>query len=367
MKPFAYFLCALVILLIAISPWLILSYYEKLPQEESYQGILSMWHITDWRTGGSSTAAFLENRIKQYEAQHPHIFIELQCYSAEESAAALQSGQKPDIISYPYGLEPVLVLASLPDQNLIFLEHMDTAYPYMCGGYCLLVNTDMLSDNGVDLYVGWGIRPDALLEAASLGVVFDSEQGYSALPSLALHVYPPAERPNISTWGEPEMPDAALGLEAAFSGGLDAFCNNEAAVLIASHRQLFEAALRYEQGEGPAFAAYAIGGYTDMAQLVSISIQEDVRRQAACADFAGYLVNPNTQKKLEALGVFPVVCGIDIYRENESQRAIYDRLCESGVLAAPEERQTLDALAKEAFGGSVSALKKLRSRLDALS
>ena len=366
MKPFAYFLCVLVILLIAISPWLILSYYEKLPQEEPYQGILYLWHITDWRTGGSSSTAFLENRIKQYEAQHPHIFIELQCYSAEESASALQSGQKPDIISYPYGLEPAVSLAPLPDQNLIFLEHMNTVYPYMCGGYCLLVNTDMLSENGLDLHVGWGIRPNELLEAAELGVVFDSEQGYSALPSLALHVYPPAERPNISTWGEPEMPDAALGLEAAFSGGLDAFCNNEAAVLIASHRQLFEAALRYEQSEGPAFAAYAIGGYTDMAQLVGVTFQDDVHRQKVCTAFAAYLVSPNSQKKLESLGVFPVLCGIDIYRENEIQRAIYDRLCESGVLAAPDERQTLDALAKEAFDGSASALKKLRRRLEAL-
>ncbi len=367
MRPFAYFLCALVVLLIAVSPWLILSYYEKLPQEEPYQGILYMWHITDWRTGGSSAAAFLENRIKQYEAQHPHVFIELQSFSAEESAAALESGQKPDIISYPYGLNPSLELAPLPDRELLLLEHLNTAYPYMCGGYCLLVNTDMLSENGLDVYAGWGIRPDALLEAAGLGVVFDAEQGYSALPSLALHVYPPDEGPRISTWGEPEMPDAALGFDAVLSGGLDAFCKNEAAVLIASHRQLFEATTRYEQGEGPAFAAYAIGGYTDMAQLVSVVVQEDIHRQDACTDFAAYLVNPNTQKKLEALGVFPVMPGIDIYRENECLLAVYDRLCESGVLVLPEERQTLDALAQDAFGGNEAALKKLRRRLDALS
>jgi hypothetical protein len=86
MKPFAYFLCALAILFVAISPWLILSYYEKLPEEPYFEGILHMWHISDWRTGGSSASAYLDNRIRQYEAQNPHVFIELECYSPEKAA-----------------------------------------------------------------------------------------------------------------------------------------------------------------------------------------------------------------------------------------------------------------------------------------
>ncbi len=363
MKPFAYFLCVLVILLLVVSPWLILSYYEKLPEAPYFQGILHMWHITGWRTGGSSSYAFLENRIKQYEAQNPHVFIELESYTPEKADKALQNGQRPDIISYPYGIDPALDFAPLPHHNFLMLNDQDKAYPYMFGGYCLLVNNDLLSENGIDIYQGWGIRPDALLEAAELGVAFDAEEGYSSLPVLALHAYPPAPKPNMTTFGEPEMPDVALGLSASYSDGLGSFCKGESAVLIASHRQLFEASERYTQGEAPGFTAYAIGGYTDMAQMVSISLQEDELRQSACENFVEWLVSPACQKKLEALGVCPAVSDVDIYRQNEALRAVYDQLCTSGVFAPSEERQTLEALAMDAFGGSEVALNKLRRLL----
>lgn len=365
MKPFAYFLCVLVILLLVVSPWLILSYYEKLPEKPFFQGILHMWHISGWRTGGSSSYAFLENRIRQYEARNPHVFIELESYTAEKAAIALQNGQKPDIISYPYGMEMALDLAPLPHINSLMLNDQDNAYPYMFGGYCLLVNNDLLGENGIDIYQGWGIRPDALLEAAQLGVAMDSEESYSPLPALALHAYPPAPKPNISTFGEPEMPDVILGLNASFNDGLSSFCKGEAAVLIASHRQLFEASERYTQGEAPGFSAYAIGGYTDMAQMLSISVQENELRQSACVEFAAWLVSPSSQQKLEALGVFPSVADVNIYQENDALRAVYEQFCASGVFVPPEERQVLEALAMDAFGGSEVALHKLRRLLGA--
>jgi hypothetical protein len=365
MKPFAYFLCALAILLVALSPWLILSYYEKLPEEPYYEGILQLWHISGWRTGGSSAAAFLEGRIRQYEAGNPHVFVELTCLTPEKAAKALRDGETPDLVSFPYGEAPALTLAPLPGQSFVLLGDSKDAWPYMFGGYCLLVNNDLLGENGVDVPQGWGIRPDALLEAAQLGVVFDAEDGFSALPALALHTYPEAEGLNMSTWGEPEPPDAALALSpAAYTDGLDAFCKGEAAVLIASHRQLFDIAERYTQGEAPAFTAYAVGGYTDMAQMVGVAAQEDALKQAACESFAAYLTGSSSQKKLEALGVLPAVKGVDIYAENDALRAMYERLCDSGVFAPPEERQTLDALSMEAYGGSAAAFRDLRSLLN---
>lgn len=366
MKPFAYFLCILVVILLVASPWLLLSYFEKLPEEPYFQGILHMWHISDWRTGGSSAYTFLENRIKQYEAQNPHVFIELASYTPEKAAKALADGQQPDIISYPCGTEPGFALASLPHQSFLMQIGEDNAYPYMFGGYCLLVNNDLLSENGVDIYEGWGIRPDSLLAAAQLGAAFDAEEGYSSLPALALHAYPPAPKPNTSTFGEPEPPNAMLRLKAAYTGGLDAFAKGEIAVLIASHRQLFEASERYTQGECPSFTAYAIGGYTDMAQLVSIAQQKDDElRQKTCEEFAAYLVSPSSQKKLEALGVFPSINIPDMYAENDALSAVFEQLCTAGCFVTPDKRQALDALAMDVYGGSEISLHKLRRLLGA--
>lgn len=363
MKPFAYFLCALALMLICISPLLILSFYEKLPEPDHFSGILTLWHISGWRTGGSSAASFLEKRIAQYEALNPHVFIELVCLTAQEAQEALAQGQLPDIISYPYGAAPAITTSQLQKPDT-FLEGLpETANPYMCGGYCIMINTDKLDESGIVLTYGPGIRPEKLLEAAQLGVGFDAEEGYSALPAMAFHNYPPAARPNVSTFGEPEPPEAALALSGVWEGGLELFCKDEAGLLIASHRQLFMASQSYEMGEAPAFVAFAVGGYTDMVQMIGVRKQEDDLRQAAGEDFASLLLTPGVQSKLEALGVFPVIGGLDIYREDECRRSMYMMLSEKPVLCLPGEIAGLDSLAREALSGDEKALKKLRRLL----
>lgn len=363
MKPVAYFLCALALILICISPWLILSYYEKLPEKPYFQGILSLWHISDWRTGGSSGSAFLRKRITLFEGQNPHVFIEMQTLTAEEAEQALLNGDTPDIISYPYGAELELELADLPTVETIFSGLPSTAYPYMCGGYCILLNINKLAENGIDIKSDWGLRPEELFDATQIGVCFDAEAGYSALPSLAVHTYPEAERPQISTWGEPEPPDVALSLEASWKNGFEAFCAGNAGILIASHRQLFEASESFTQGEVPPFAAYAIGPYTDMVQIIGITPQQDELRQAASESFVSFLLSDNAQKKLEALGVFPVVGDLDIYQQSDIHLAMYKQLSEGAVLAHPGNRELLNDLAKSAFSGNENALKELRQLL----
>ncbi|MGI5849136.1 MAG: hypothetical protein ACOX8Q_03565 [Christensenellales bacterium] len=366
-KPFTCFLCAVTLILISLSPWLIMSYYERNPEAIPYKGILTLWHINDWRTGGSTAGSFLNKRIAEFEADNAYLFIELQTMTVSEAQKALRNGETPDLISYPLGFEFNLSLSSLPSRDILFSYITDCAYPYMCGGYCMLVNTDTLDEQGSLYPDDWGIRPDELLEITQYGVCFDSEDGYSALPAIALHQYPTKEGPNITTWGEPDLPDAALDLsEAVCTDGLEAFCHRQSCILVASHRQLFEANQLYEQGKSPAFSAYAISGYTDMVQMVGVPSCDDIKKQMACTAFAEYLVSDTVQKKLEALGVFPVVSGLEIYTDNTCLKAVYRLLSKSPALPSPENRQALDNLMKQSFNGDADALKKIRGLLGAV-
>ncbi len=363
MKPVAYFLCALALLLICLSPWLILSYYEKLPPKPYFQGILSLWHISGWRTGGSSGGAYLQKRITQFEGQNPHVFIELRTLTPEKALQALEAGEMPDIVSYPYGTALALDFANLPAETTIFDGLPDTAYPYMCGGYCLLVNTDLLAEKGIDLPSGWGLRPEALLSAAETGVCFDSEQGYTALPALAVHTYPEAEKPQVSTWGASDPPDAALSLEADWQDGFASFCAGDKAILIASHRQLFEASESFTQGDVPPFTAYAIGPYTDMVQMIGVTRNEDALRQSAAESFLTYLLSDSAQAKLEPLGVFPVKPNLEIYEQNDILKNMYEQLSAGAALPRSADKNTLDELAKAAYAGDAHALAELRQHL----
>ena len=363
-KPYTYFLCALTIAIMVISPWLILSLYETPPETTVYSGIVQLWHVSTWRTGGSSGASFLRRCAAEFESRNPHVIVEIEVMSAEDVQQALLDGDMPDIISYPYGYEWTLPLATLPQKNLSVSLPGLTAYPYMCGGYCILVNTDMSDENGLYLDEDWGIRPDDLLDAAEYGVCFDAEDGYTALPTIALHTYPPDPEPNISTWSRPAMPDAALSLDPATTDdGLDMFCAGEMCVLIASHRQLFDARQRYMQGDAPAFSAYAVSGYTDMVQCISACATDDTEKQALSTAFAEYLVSDTAQARLQALGVLPVVGGLEIYEDDSCLSGMYTLLSDDPAIISPQDTAALAALAKDALRGDSSALRQLRLRL----
>ncbi len=362
-KPYAYFLCAITLILIALSPVFILSYYETMPENESYKGILTLWHITGWRTGGSSGVSFLKKRASEFESVNPHVFIRTVSMTAAEANEAVSCGEIPDIVSYPYGYEISFPLSFLPQKDFA-VNPLSTAYPYMRGGYCMLINTDMLSEQAAEVSEGWGLRPDELLTAAQFGLCFDSEKGYTSLPSVMLHEYPEAKRPNISTWGEGDVPDAALGLPVtSYTDGLTAFCEEKACILIASQRQLFEAQALYEQNEAPSFSAYAVSGYTDMAQMISAAESEDELKKKMCISFTEFLVSESAQKKLYALGVFPVLPDIKIYQDDECRYAIYELLCKKNRLLFPQYTNELDELSKKAYSGDAKALREIRRLL----
>jgi ABC-type glycerol-3-phosphate transport system substrate-binding protein len=364
-KPVAYFLCAVSLALIAICPFILRANSPAAEETAPYKGILTMWHITLWRTGGSSFEAYLRKRIKEFEADYAYAFIELESLTAEEAAQALAAGEAPDLISYPMGANPGVALQRLPSADTVLPGRHGDGWPYTCGGYCILVNTDLLDEQNADIpESGWGLRPEALIDAAQYGAGFDAEPGCSALPALALHQYPESDEPSYSTWGEPNPPDAMLSLKPqALDGGLDAFLSGDCAVLIASQRQLFEAEQAFLQGSGPAFFAYAIGGYTDMVQMIGVATCEDEKKLTACATFARYLLSNPAQRKLEPLGTLPVVSGLNAYEQDECRRTMYGLLCENAALPDTDEVQELNELAAKALGGNEDALKQLRARL----
>ena len=364
-KPVAYFLCVVSLALIAICPFILTANSPTAAEAAPFKGILTLWHITGWRTGGSSFEAFLRKRVKEFEADYAYAFIELESLTAEEAAQALAAGKTPDLISYPMDANPGVALQRLSSADTILPGTGKDAWPYMCGSYCILVNTDLLTEQSADIPEGgWGLRPEPLIDAAQFGACFDAEPGYSALPALALHEYPESDEPDYSTWGEPDPPDAMLSLAPqALDGGLGAFLSGDCAVLVASQRQLFEAEQAYQQGDGPAFFAYAIGGYTDMVQMIGIAACDDEKKLSACAVFARYLLSNSVQRKLEPLGTLPVMAGLEIYEQDECRRTMYELLCENAALSDMDEAQSLDIIAARALGGDEHALNELRARL----
>lgn len=361
-RPFTLFLFIVSLALILLVPFFLRSISGESPDEVPYKGIINLWNITDWRTGGSSCTSFLKKRIEEFESNNGYSFIEIKDMTVSAAGEALKNGEAPDMISYPLGFESGLELSPLPSVNTIFPQASNRAYPFMCGAYCMLINTDMLDQKGVLRPEGWGVTPRELTEIIKSGLSFDSEKGYSSLPAAALYRYPENESLSLPTSKEPEQPDLVLNVpDSDLSGGLDSFCNGKAGVLIASQRQLYEAKQLYDDNKAPSFASYALSGYTDMVQMIGVINCEDEKKLKVCSDFAQYLLRPSVQKKLEALGVFPVISKLEIYQTDESLYSIYDLLCKDGYLPLGEARQKVYDLSQKALTGDKGALSELRN------
>lgn len=362
LKPFTLFLFSVSILLILFFPIFLHSITTVNPDEIPYKGILSLWNITDWRTGGSSCLSFLKKRAQEFESKNGYSFIEINDMTVSDAKEALKSGKVPDIISFPYGFEPELKLSPLQSINTIFQLSSTGAYPYMCGGYGIIINTDMLDRDGLLTPEGWGVSPAEFNAIAKLGVAFDSEEGYSSLPAAIFYKFPKEQGPDFTINKKSESDGSSLNLTVnEYSGGLDPFCNGKSCVLIASQRQLYEAKLLYEDNKAPSYKCFALSGYTDMAQLIGVVSCDDRKKLKVCSDFAQYLLSDSVQKKLEALGVFPVIKGLDIYQTDESFRSIYDLLCTDGYFPLYEDRTNVYELARKALSEDSNALLKLRN------
>jgi hypothetical protein len=62
-------------------------------------------------------------------------------------------------------------------------------------------------------------------------------------------------------------------------------------------------------------------------------------------------------------GVYPVLPGLEIYKDNDFSASVYKLLSDSAVLAMPEDRQTLNDLATQALSGNKDALAQLKHML----
>jgi hypothetical protein len=360
LKPFTYFLCAIAVMLALVSPLIIKSFLYVPPETDRYKGMLVLWNITDWRTGGSSCFSFLRKRTGEFEAKNASIFVDSIDMSVAEAEEAIGKGETPDILSYPLGFESTLEFSQLPYKETLFNNVSSKTYPFICGGYCMLVNTDMLDQKGLLTPDNWGVVPKELIEIAKNGIEFDSEQGYSSLPSIALYEFPDTKGPDISTCDETAQPEIVSNISiSAFNGGLKSFCEGKSCILIASQRQLFETRQMYQDNRAPSFKAFALSGYTDMFQMIGVVKSDDRKKTEACTDFAAYLLSAPVQKKVEALGVFPVIAGLDIYQSDECLYSVYALLCEGNYPSNPKNTN-LPALAEKALEGDADALSRLR-------
>ncbi|MEE0766020.1 MAG: hypothetical protein UIK34_00550, partial [Christensenellales bacterium] len=131
--------------------------------QETFAGIITLWHIVDFKPYAGSLGTWLSDRAATFEKRHFGVFMNVTAMTVEECAARMERGERADVYSFPMGWGYMERFAPLPELETAVKPALagtgsqdGTAYgvPYAMSGYFLLINSRLEQEKGVTLSEG---------------------------------------------------------------------------------------------------------------------------------------------------------------------------------------------------------------------
>lgn len=429
-KAFTLFLCAILIVFIFIGPELLTKMkenYEKSLepeyQKDKWTGVITLWDYPRLDMRNGARFGWIRGKIRQFEKQHPGIFIELKTLDWENGPgfikAAARTGANPDIA--PVGsdyffmsggyLEELDPYISAGDKADYIGSVLDTAsyrgkvygLPWMMTGYTMLLNTDRFSERNVSLPENGEWTWEQFIEALKQ-LTYDTdgkpgndvygfnsfiEPGYYNIFGLLMSdgaqiIDEETGRYIFNT------PEALSGLTRLWelkhkygvthpgfgtmneSQAWTSFLKGETAVYIGGAWTV--PLLRNSQAANG--INFTVAGYPAGKSDVPLSIsgttcsyavfrQKDEGKRKACADFISFLTSASTQGELLDFGYFPVrKSGKHLYENDKEMYTIQQSLYFAEHLPKVENWTEIDLILqtkiREAVQGSLSPEQALK-------
>ena len=271
-------------------------------QTDRYSGSIVLYHIVRQRPYSGSLTQWLKARAAAYEKKHKDTYIEIEGMDEAHFYERLENGRRPDAYSffsgslYPDRLKPI--------DDLLFpyregLSQTDRCVPYCYSVYCKL--------------------------------------------------YKASDRTEGKTYYMNEV------LAARTGGGEDEASEDRADVLYLDLRRAGDL-IRYKDGFSLA-SIEPIDNFTDAVCWMGIDRDTDETKAAVILDFLSFLLEPDSQQTLNALGLLSVRSDVkntppesalkQIFRTYETVQtvdpfqwnAVYDTITEDAALSRKGDRE----------------------------
>ncbi len=258
MKIFRVLLCIGMICFLVLSPKALTEGAQKtfvdtrfVRKTDRYKGSIVIYHIVRHRPYSGSLSQWLKTRAQAYEKKHKGTYIEIEGMDEQHFYERIESGRLPDAYSFFSGTLYRDRLREIDDLLFPYREGLfqtDRCVPYCYTGYVKLLKT-----------------PDG-----------SGERVYYADDLLA----------------------------ARNNGGENAVTEERADILCLDLRRAGDL-IRYRDGFTLA-AMEPIDGFTDAVCWMGIDRDTDERKSAVILDFLSFLLEPESQQTLNALGLMSV-------------------------------------------------------------
>ena len=259
-------------------------------EREPWNGVLTLWHVVEFKTAQGSVTSYLESVAAQYERAHPGVYIEVLGLSPEAVRERLSRGEHPHLWSFPMGecaaeqFAPLTIEMPAFAGNIAPLQQEGKIYaaPYMYSGYFLLGNTVLIQELGL----AWPSDTATLADTLQQAMDARSTGRYGAVCA-------------------PPLQAARLGLKGKMALDGD-FKASQVPFLIGDARAFGDLSRKMASG-GFTFDAMPLGGFTEQVQYIGIDSQASGGHAEHAAKFASLLLGESAQRKVTALGAIPAV------------------------------------------------------------
>ena len=323
-------------------------------EREDWSGVLTLWHVVEFKTAQGSVTSYLESIATQYERAHPGVYIEVLGVSPEAVQERLSRGERPHIWSFPAGmcgseqLAPLHLVMPAFRGNLAPLraEGVPFAAPYLYSGYFLLGNTVLIQELGL----AWPSDAATLADTLQQAMDARSTGRYGAVCA------PPIQAARLGLTGE-------MALDGDFKAGQVPF-------LIGDARAFGDLNRKMASG-GFTFDVLPLGGFTEEVQYAGIDTQAQGGFAEHAAGFLSLLLEDKAQMKVTALGALPAVQTAEEPQYADGQLQAFYKAYAEPVCPDPSLwRDARAALAQEALSalsGGGEAQKVFKEHLEAVT
>lgn len=335
-----------IIVFMVLSPGYIAANRQSLTQQyrqqstESYQGIISLWHIAGFKAYRGSMGAWLEKAAAALEKKHRGVYFEVESITLSDYMARRERGEKADFYSFPLGweyieeLQPIdMTMPEMRGNMADSCRYRGSTYgiPYAASGYVLAVNSRIMQEKGLDMDMLSGMIRSGEAKMFGNGII--------------ACIY--------GAKGEP--------------GEAEDFSNEKSLAAFIDARAAGEMERKVQSGKGFPFETFPCTNYTDLVQYLGIGSGAEEEKRDYIMEFMQYVLSEDKQQNLMELGLIPAIATkAQLESETHAVSAIYESGSQPAVpqcfLYAAYEDQLYQSAGK-ALSGDENAKKDLDLRL----
>lgn len=271
-------------------------------EAEGYQGIISFWHVVEFKPYRGSLGSWVSDVAKKYEKQHSGVFFEVESITLEECEARIARGERADVYSFPIGWAypedlRTVDIGELPAlkgnlQQCGMYDGKLYAYPYAASGYLLTANQRLMQE--LDISDGEMLKEGILQGKIPV-----------AGNAVALAVY-------------------------GGQGGLlteEDYLKEKAVVLFGDARAAGDMGRKVQQGKGFPYMTYSFSNYSDLVQCIGVDDTTEDEKLPCIAEFIRLVYAEENQHKLNDLGL---ACAIETAEkakaESDGEELLFEQL-----------------------------------------